>query len=337
MADPTAALERSDSPGMQQQQQQRPLAASHETAQRMDPEQQLRHHSDQSQVNEPVPPPFQPLFTLVTDSITRTTRHPQVHYIFSDDDPQLLTDALADHAHQHLPPSSHDSSPNASTSHNPQNPPLSNHVNERAILLDLVPKTTSTSDDPTSSSAAATGFHVQWASSLSADWAITSAKITTMVDDTATVPSDTQGSEASDGAPRLMLRIEGVDVASGVPPASTRTGKPSTSAVAQTSSAAIAGGRRPSLEERELRMSASGGGGGGGKRASPGGPGAQGNEDYGAIVEEFDKRMGMLRKVIDAGLERQQYITTAASREQQSPGPHGGDEDDGQLSCDRPK
>lgn len=335
MADSDAALERSASPGMQQQ-QHRPLAASLETAQPMDPEQQLHHDPDQPQVNEAVPPPFQPLFTLVTDSITRTTRHPQVHYIFSDDDPQLLTDALADHAHQHQPPSSHDSSPNASTSQNPRNPPLTNPNTERAILLDLVPKTASTSDDPTSSSAAATGFHVQWASSLSADWAVTSAKITPMADDAATVPSDTQGSEAPDGAPRLMLRIEGVDVASGVPPASTRTRKPSISTVAHTSSAAAAGGRRPSLEERELRMSASGGGGGG-KRASPSGPGAQGNEDYGAIVEEFDKRMGMLRKVIDASLERQQYTTSAASRGQQPPASHGGDEDDGHLGFDRPR
>lgn len=83
---------------------------------------------------------------------------------------------------------------------------------------------------------------------------------------------------------RLVLRIEGVGD-NAVPAAST------------TSQPHGARARGPSLDERDLRMSAS----------SPS-VAAQdkAREDYGAIVDEFDKRMGILRKVVDAGLERQQ-------------------------------
>ncbi|PSR88804.1 hypothetical protein BD289DRAFT_431658 [Coniella lustricola] len=347
MADLDPALERSASPSTHQQN-----TASLMTAQPVDSEQHL-HHQDQGQAqpDEPAPPPFQPLFTLVTDSVTRTTRHPQVHYIFSDDDPQLLMDALADHAHvnahQNQPLSSHDSSPNASTSHNPNaRPPLPPPLpNERAILLDLVPDkaTTSSSSNLPSASSSATAFHVQWASSLSADWAVTSAKITPMADDTAATPipfskHNQQGSSEAHhgddggggGGPpqRLMLRIEGVDVASGGGIAqtfATRARKSSVSVATQGqpqgSAAAGAAARRPSLDERELCMSGSGGSGVGvGKRGSPSvGLEAHGHEDYGTIVEEFDKRMSMLRKVLDAGLERQQYTTTAAAANRELP------------------
>ena len=36
--------------------------------------------------------PFQPIFTLLTDTTTNTTIHPQVRYIFSDDDPSPIHD-----------------------------------------------------------------------------------------------------------------------------------------------------------------------------------------------------------------------------------------------------
>lgn len=38
----------------------------------------------------PTIPPFEPLFTLLTNSTTNTTVHPRIHYLFSDDDPSVL-------------------------------------------------------------------------------------------------------------------------------------------------------------------------------------------------------------------------------------------------------
>ena len=41
----------------------------------------------------PHPPDFTPFFTLISDSRSRTHHHPTVHYIFNDDDPEILTNA----------------------------------------------------------------------------------------------------------------------------------------------------------------------------------------------------------------------------------------------------
>jgi hypothetical protein len=64
--------------------------------------------------------PFAPIYTLVHDTSSRTTHHPQVHYIFSDDDPELLTHALEQQRHGGL------SSSRSAT-----------EINDRAIILDL--------------------------------------------------------------------------------------------------------------------------------------------------------------------------------------------------------
>lgn len=40
---------------------------------------------------------------------------------------------------------------------------------------------------------------------------------------------------------------------------------------------------------------------------------AASKEDYGVIVDEFGKRMGVLRKVLDAGLERQRKVSAATT------------------------
>jgi len=42
------------------------------------------------------PSDFQPFFTLIEDSHTGEHHHPHVHYIFSDDDPDLLTTSILD-------------------------------------------------------------------------------------------------------------------------------------------------------------------------------------------------------------------------------------------------
>jgi hypothetical protein len=39
------------------------------------------------------PPDFKPFFTLIEDPETGEHHHPTVHYIFSDDDPEILTNA----------------------------------------------------------------------------------------------------------------------------------------------------------------------------------------------------------------------------------------------------
>ena len=51
----------------------------------------------ETSANELVAPSdFQPFFTLVEDSNTGEHFHPYVHYVFSDDDPDLLTTAIID-------------------------------------------------------------------------------------------------------------------------------------------------------------------------------------------------------------------------------------------------
>ena len=45
------------------------------------------------------PHDFQPFFTLIEDSHTGEHYHPHVHYIFSDDDPDLLTTSIINASH----------------------------------------------------------------------------------------------------------------------------------------------------------------------------------------------------------------------------------------------
>ncbi|KAF4449120.1 hypothetical protein F53441_7516 [Fusarium austroafricanum] len=47
-------------------------------------------------------PPFEPLFTLLTNSTTNTTVHPRIHYLFSDDDPSMLATSVEDPSHRAL-------------------------------------------------------------------------------------------------------------------------------------------------------------------------------------------------------------------------------------------
>lgn len=217
-------------------------------------------------------PPFQPLFTLVTDSTTHVTHHPQVHYIFSDDDPEILTKALAQYG-QHASPDAHAAR---------ASPPAA-YPNERAIVLDLVPKPAHNAHPALSGP----GYDVAWVSSLSPNWAVVAAKTSEMTEDSSnnTITLD----DETGAGQRQVLRIEGVG----------DNAVPSVSTASQGSSARA---RRPSLEDRDLRMSASSPSVAAQDRA---------REDYGAIVDEFDKRMNILRKVVDAGLDRQRNIPRA--------------------------
>lgn len=146
---------------------------------------------------QPTLPSFSPIFALVTSSTypsqRPTTHHPTIHYIFADDDPELLTEALARH-------------------HDPDSDPDSDQTRprERAIVLDMVP-----TDD-------GLGFDVGSANSLSSDWAVVNAHVSRMegVDGALAGPH-------GDGRGAPILHIEGVGIApSPTPVVSAKTPTP---------------------------------------------------------------------------------------------------------------
>ncbi|KAI0422692.1 hypothetical protein F5X98DRAFT_101553 [Xylaria grammica] len=131
------------------------------------------------------PPPFAPVFTLVNNASTRTTHHPHVRYIFSDDDPDILTQALAECEHTYADEPGSESAPA-----------------NRAILLDLA-----SNDDGR--------YSVSWASSLSPSWAVLNAQLSQISPPSSDAghgsgAGDT-GTDNSNRPDRLMLRIEGVE------------------------------------------------------------------------------------------------------------------------------
>ncbi|KAK0611080.1 hypothetical protein B0T14DRAFT_529598 [Immersiella caudata] len=201
-------------------------------------------HAAQSPPPHTGPVPFKPLFALVTTSThpsyRQTTQHPILHYVFADDDPELLTEALAQH---------HRAADEFSGEYN----------RERAIMLDLAP-----SDH-------GSGYEVERASSLSPDWAVVSASIGRMEDINGTLAA-----AHGDGQDALMLKIEGVSVESS---SSTPSGKTST-------------------PEGELQ-------GSGAKLPRP----QQVVEEYSGLLSDFEKRMGVLKRVLDAGGETQRPVT----------------------------
>lgn len=283
---PSAVPQPDQQPIEQEQSQQATLSQQEQQSDSPNPE-----HPDQEP--QQYLPPFQPLFTLVTDTTTGATHHAHVHYIFSDDEPDLLTDALGQYSIQQQQYQIHQqqqqqtaSSSSGSTSAKPTPPqPL---INDRAILLDLVPKPpadpTTTTTSSSSAAAAAPAYDVAWASSLSADWAVVSAKVSPMSaddNDTDVVPTPARGAADSDGS-GLILRIEGVDLTHPPLPPPPAAAVAAPRAVRSKASIDLSSGSSSGVAQ----------------------PAAQ-QEDYGAIVEEFDKRMVVLRKVLEAGRERQ--------------------------------
>jgi hypothetical protein len=86
------------------------------------------HDEDPGEDEQRQDKPFEPLFTLVTNTTANTTAHPRVHYLFSDDDAASILAA-----------------------HNPASP------SDRALLIDLVqaPAASPPGDDTTNPSPAA--------------------------------------------------------------------------------------------------------------------------------------------------------------------------------------
>ncbi|KXX74282.1 hypothetical protein MMYC01_208411 [Madurella mycetomatis] len=224
-----------------------------------------RTPSSTSPLQPPQLPAFSPLFTLLTStshaSNRQTIHHPTVHYIFADDDPEILTAALAHHhSGAYEDPSGEDDGRGSGSG-----------VHDRAVLLDM-------ESAPDGSS-----LEVAWASSLSPDWAVTSARVSRM---------EAGGDGAVVAGPNggLVLKIEGVSL--------------------EPSSGAPMG--KAGTPEAELQSS----GGSTGRQQQQQPPPAA--EEYGDLLQDFEKRMAILRKVVEAGAARQRASGTG--RDQVSEG-----------------
>ena len=147
---------------------------------------------------------FQPFFALIEDTLTHTHHHPTVHYIFADDDTDIVTEAacrslaqddpfmttepalLTGQSHQH-----HDQDPDQEPSKLPT-PTLG--VREHYLVLDVQPTAASESTH--------TSYEVTRAHSLSAEWQVASTSVSN-------APTIDAGDEDTAGSEGLMLRIEG--------------------------------------------------------------------------------------------------------------------------------
>ena len=176
-------------------------------------------------------PSFQPFFTLIEDSVTNEHHHPTVHYIFADDDADIIAEAAlrslevldpsqragnitnTSRTHPHAE-SRHHEDANLDASRLRQ--PVAG-MREHYIILDIHPRPqrpaqTRQPEEPASASASGTArpgitasspsytYAVSAAASLSAEWQVLRTSITT---------APTIGEPPSPQDDGLMLRIEG--------------------------------------------------------------------------------------------------------------------------------
>ncbi|KXJ91279.1 hypothetical protein Micbo1qcDRAFT_64126 [Microdochium bolleyi] len=200
-------------------------------------------------------PRFDPIFTLITNTSNASTHHPHVRYIFSDDDPDVFTQALAEC----------------------EAGAVREGNDTRAMILDLRP------DDQGS-------YSVTGATSLSPSWAVLNAEISQISPPSSDGGNNSDGKADSDTGDvsvkqpgRLMLRVEGVE--------SSTMGSEVDLALSYEQSRQGSGSR-------------SGIGSGVTSSRADVPPGNDNAEDYGVLIEDFQKRLTMLRKVVDAGEER---------------------------------
>ena len=148
--------------------------------------------------SQPAPPNFQPFFTLIEDPITHEHYHPTVHYIFADDDADIITEAAC----RSLEDAQDDGSQAiASGSVRERDsrylPPPVAGVKEHYLVLDVQPTTTITPFTQADATVP-TGYEVTQAQSLSSEWQVFRTNIT---------QAPTIGDSPEDEG--LMLRIEG--------------------------------------------------------------------------------------------------------------------------------
>lgn len=147
--------------------------------------------------------PFQPFFTLIADTSSSTTYHPrQIHYLFSDDDTEILTNACLDSSVPPHPNEADPISPSSSREHPPtaklksrSKQPRSNVPKERenrVLVLDV--------DE--------SGSLITKAHSLTPSWQILSTTLAPAPTWEAPNTSQTEGANSNGG---MMLRVEGTD------------------------------------------------------------------------------------------------------------------------------
>lgn len=175
-------------------------------------------------------PLFQPFFTLIEDSNTHEHFHPTVHYIFADDDADIITEAALKSLEQNqIEPDESQTSASRTRpppeEHGPDNrylPQPKPGVKEHYIVLDVdsgltdapAPTASGEGAPPGTSSGSntqsQTGFEVVNAYSMSADWQVLRTAIS---------KAPTMGEDEDEG---LMLRIEG---RTGTPPETKQVGE----------------------------------------------------------------------------------------------------------------
>jgi len=197
----------------------------------------------------PTRPPFQPFFTLISDAATSTTHHPQqVHYLFEDDDTELLTAAClqAVDAEDAYEASSKSPLEQPLAASSPPDPTaaaaaqrLDRRVQENRILVLDVD---------------ASGTKIVRAHSLTPNWQILSTSLS---------PAPTWDTPAQGGSSEehnMMLRIEGAEALEEVKLA----------------------GKTKGLRDQEGNAAAS-------------------EEELLSLMQDFEERMKILRKVVESG------------------------------------
>ena len=144
----------------------------------------------QSTTAPPAPPNFQPFFTLIEDTITKEHFHPTVHYIFADDDTDIITEAAC--RALETTTEEDETRSQAITSYDGAAesrdlPQQQQGVKEHYLILDVQPTASETG----------TTYEVANVQSLSSDWQVLRTSI-------AAAPTI-----AEEGDEGLMLRIEG--------------------------------------------------------------------------------------------------------------------------------
>ncbi|QKX64558.1 uncharacterized protein TRUGW13939_11733 [Talaromyces rugulosus] len=206
---------------------------------------------EEGDVNRP-DPDFKPFFTLIEDENSGDYHHPTVHYIFSDDDPDLITEAslraLQGDGHDSLGQNIQGSNIEEGSEdilHKPSFlPPPMPGVKERFLILDVEQTNSSNNNQGGPSSApdaqpqfatsagtvvstspaqkqATHGYRIASAHSLTPDWQVLNTSLSLAPTfDTPQMTNDPDADPNASSSGALMLRIEGTagfprDVASG--------------------------------------------------------------------------------------------------------------------------
>lgn len=211
-------------------------------------QQGLKEDNDEEQREDGTRSDFSPFFTLIADKTTGAHFHPSVHYVFADDDPELIAAAACDQLARDETTSRETSGARAGIGDSSKK----RRQNEHVLIVDIAPtirSRSSTSPSSASSSCQAAGdaeligpaptqaaalmpqllrgqghgtpalaYTVTSASSLSASWQVLSSEVTPaptfdgILAGTAP-PSAARGEEREGaGGGGLMLKIEGTGV-----------------------------------------------------------------------------------------------------------------------------